>query len=354
MAAREKKGYGVEADKARRFAASVLDRLDVQDADARTTARLLVRSDLRGVHTHGLKFLPVYARRIMAGGCNPRPQIRIVSRGSWGAVLDGDAGLGQIGGMRALTKARETADARGMGFGACRNTSHAGALAPYLLEACGGRVIVGFANTGPSMAPPGGNFRAIGNNILGFAAPVRGAAPLCLDMTTSTLSWGKVRDRIERGASLPEGVALLPDGFWAADPTAALEHAVAAPLGGGKGFGLALMIDVLAAGLTGGTFSPGLKLLHRELSGPEETCAAFLVFRLDKMPGGRSLPDRLAEWRRSIKHGRKMPGIHDLFLPGERSATREAENRRRGFPMSPALRKELNELASELKLRQRI
>lgn len=344
----------VPPDKARRFAASVLKRLDVPDRDAVTTARILVRSDLRGVHTHGLKFLPVYVRRIMAGGCNSRPNLRVVSRGSWGAVLDGDAGLGQVGAMRALTKARETADARGMGFGACRNTSHVGAVAPYLLEACRGRVVLAFANTGPSMAPPGGNFRAIGNNVLGFAAPVRCAAPLCLDMTTSTLSWGKVRDRIERGEALPEGVALLPDGSWASDPSAALEHAVAAPLGGGKGFGLALLIDVMTAGLTGGTVSPGLKLLHRELTGPEGTCAAFLAFRLDRMPGGRSLPDRLASWRNLIKRGRKMPGVRALFLPGERSAMQEVENRRRGFPVSPSLRDELNALAWELKLRRRL
>ena len=293
-----RKAFRVQATKGRRFAAAVLRSLGVPAEDARLVARLLVRSDLRGIATHGLKFLPVYARRIAGGGMKARTRIRTVSRGAWGAVLDGNAGLGQVGAMTAARRAREVARQRGIGFCACRNTSHVGALAPYLLEVVRGALVLGFTNTGPSMAPPGGNFRALGNNCLGFATPITGAPPLCLDMTTSVESWGKVRARVETGATLPEGVALLSDGSWARDPEAALAHAVAAPLGGGKGFGLALLIDVLVAGLSGGELSPDLRLLHRELREPEGTCAALLVFELRKLPGCHSLPRRLAEWRR--------------------------------------------------------
>ena len=323
-------------------------------ADAALTARVLVHSDLRGVHTHGLKFLPVYVRRILGGGCNPKPRIRTIKRGAWGAVLDGDAGLGQLCAMAALRKACEVAAKRGTGCCACRNTSHVGALAPYLLEAHRGRLVLGFANTGPSMAPPGGNFRAVGNNVMGFAVPIAGAPPLCLDMTTSTESWGKVRDRIERREPLPEGVALLSNGAWAADPAAALEHAVAAPVGGGKGFGLALLIDVLTAGLSGGTFSQNVKLLHCELDGPEGTCVAFVVIDLKHLPGGRTLPKRLSEWREQIKRGKRRPRTRELFLPGERSAGKESENRKLGFPMTAALREELNQTAQSLGLRARL
>lgn len=344
----------VQPDKARRFAAAVLGKLSVPSDQSRLTARVLVRSDLRGVRTHGLKFLPVYARRLMGGGTNPTPRIRVERCGPVAAILDGDAGLGQVGAMHAAETARDMARLKGVGFCACRNTSHVGAVAPYLLEVVGGRVVVGLTNTGPSMAPPGGNFRAIGNNCLGFAAPVQGAPPLCLDMTTSVLSWGKVRDLITSGDALPEGVGLMPGGQWAADPAAALDWAVAAALGGGKGFGLALLADVVAAGLSGGSFSPDLRLLHRELAEPEGTCAAFLVFDLRRFPGGRALPGRLAAWRDRIKGGRRRPGVRELFLPGERSAREEAVCRGRGFPLAPELRDELNALAGTVGLKRRL
>jgi len=314
----------------------------------------MVRSDLRGVSTHGLKFLPVHVKRLAGGGTKATPMIRTVARGAWGIVVDGDAGLGQIGAMAAACRARDMARTRGMGFCACRNTSHVGALAPYLLEVVGGRLVLGFTNTGPSMAPPGGNAPAVGNNCLGFATPIHGAPPLCLDMTTSVESWAKVRAHIEESEALPEGVALLSDGSWARDPQAALLHTVAAPLGGGKGFGLALLIDVLTAGLSGGVLSPDLRLLHRELRDPEGTCCAFLAFELGKLPGGHSLPRRLAEWRSRIKDGKRVPGTREVFLPGERSARREMENRQRGLPLGRKLREELNALAASLGLRRRL
>ena len=344
----------IAAPVGRRFGAAVLRAMGVPQDQAALVSRVLVRSDLRGVRTHGLKFLPVYARRLAGGGAKARPKVRTVARGAWGAVLDGDAGLGQIGAMTAARRARDVARARGIGFCACRNTSHVGALAPYLLEVVPGRLVLGFTNTGPSMAPPGGNFAAIGNNCLGFATPIAQAPPLCLDMTTCVEAWGKVRARIERGDDLPEGVALRSDGSWARDPAEALAWTVAAPLGGGKGFGLALLVDVLTAGLSGGAFSPDLKLLHRELREPEGTCTAFLAFELKRLPGGRDLPRRLATWRRGIKRGRRGPDVTELFVSGEREAQEEAECLRRGFPMAPELREQLNELAGSLGLRRRL
>ena len=352
--AASRKQFRIRASKARSFTAAVLRSVGVPAEDAKLVSRVLVRSDLRGVSTHGLKFLPVYAKRIEGGGVDPRARLSTVSRGAWGTVLDGNAGLGQVGAMAAVRKARDVARGRGIGFCACRNTSHVGALAPYLLEVVRGALVLGFTNTGPSMAPPGGNFRALGNNCVGFATPIAGGPPLCLDMTTSVESWGKVRGRIERGDALPEGVALLSDGSWALDPAKALAHAVAAPLGSGKGFGLALLIDVLVAGLSAGEFSPELRLLHREFRKPEGTCVAFLVFALNKLPGGRSLPRRLAEWRRRIKRGKRVPGVREIFLPGERSARREAQALEHGFPMTRELREELNALAVHLGLRQRL
>ncbi len=337
-------------NQARSFATRVLTTLGVPREHAALTARLLVRTDLRGVRTHGLKFLPVYARRLQGGGVNPCPRIRKISP----TVFDGDAGLGQVCAMHTLTHARDVAAKRGLGLAICRNTSHVSALASYLLEYVPGRAVIAMTNTGPSVAPPGGNQRVIGNNCFGFATPIRGAAPLCLDMTTSVEAWGKVRDRIDRGESLPEGIALAPDGSWATDPAVALAHTVAAPLGGGKGFGLALMIDILAAGLSGGSLSPQLHMLHTELAKAEGTCCAFLVFDLKHFPGGRSLPHRLAQWRRDIKDVKRVPGVRQTWVSGEIEHNEEQYCRRHGFPIAPELRRELDDLAEQLGIKQRI
>jgi LDH2 family malate/lactate/ureidoglycolate dehydrogenase len=296
----------------------------------------------------------VYVKRLQGAGTNPKPRIRTVSRGAWGAVLDGDACLGQVGASRAIELADKVATRRGLGFAICRNTSHVGALAPYLLNCMQGRVVIGMTNTGASIAAPGSNACVIGNNCIGFATPIRAAPPLCLDMTTSVESWGKIRDRIDRGIKLPPGIALAPDGSWATDPTVALAHTVVAPLGGGKGFGLALLIDVLVAGLSGGALSPNLNMLHEQLESPEGTCCAFLVFNLKQFPGGRSLPYRLAKWRQTIKQAKRIPGTREILLPGERSAAEEKRCLKQGFPITPSLRSQLNSLASSLNLNNRI
>jgi LDH2 family malate/lactate/ureidoglycolate dehydrogenase len=264
-------------------------------------------------------------------------------------VIDADATLGQVGASASLQIAVDAADARGLGMCICRNTSHVGALGPYLMQAVRGRAVLALTNTAASVAPPGGNFAAIGNNCIGFAAPIRGAAPRCLDMTTSYESWGKIRDRIDRGESLPPGVALAPDGSWAVDPAVAVSHTVAAALGGAKGFGLAMMIDIITGGLGGGELSPKLKLLRDVTAEPEGTCCAFLAMSLQHFPGGRALPGRLAAWRGAIKAG-KRAGKSPILLPGERAHREENDCKKHGLPVAPVLKRELIGLADRLRM----
>jgi LDH2 family malate/lactate/ureidoglycolate dehydrogenase len=249
----------VRTDSLLAFAEALLGTQGVPAADARLTARLLLEADLRGVESHGMVHLvDFYVRRLQQGQINARPNIRVTSDAQAAASIDADNGLGFVAGHRAMHLAIEKARATGAGWVACGNSTHYGAGAGYAMMALEhGMIGFSLSTGGRLMAPPGGLGRAIGLNVLAVAAPTPRGFPYVLDMATSVVAHGKLEIAARRGEPIPEGWAIDSEGQPITDPTSFRPDGLMLPLGGSpalgafKGFGLAVLADILSGALSG-------------------------------------------------------------------------------------------------------
>jgi (2R)-3-sulfolactate dehydrogenase (NADP+) len=234
----------------RRLAAGLLEAAGLSRARAERTAQIIVLSEAWGNPSHGLLRLPYYLTRLAAGGCRPDADLVPVTDTGPIVVYDGQAGLGHW----QLWEAAETARARCLDCGIAAvgvgNSSHCGALGAYvypLLDA--GLVGLVFSN-GPAVMPPwGGATPLLSTSPVAAGVPSR-PTPVVIDLATSTVARGKIAAYAQAGKQLPEGWALTADGVPTTDPQLAL-HGMLAPLGGAKGYALALLVESLTGGLVG-------------------------------------------------------------------------------------------------------
>lgn len=231
-----------------------LEGAGVPRSDAALIAECLVDAELEGQASQGLTRFPEMLERLQSGSINPRPRMTAHGTGSV-RRLDADNGLGQVAGAKALDLAVELARRHGTGLVAVRGSNHLGALDFHVRRAAAQRLIaVAFSNTPPAMAPPGTGTRYLGTNPVAAAFPTA-AEPIVVDMGTSLVARGRVVEAQRAGRPIPEGWAVDARGRPTTDPTAALGGAMV-PMGGDKGFALALLVEMLSAALSGAAVGP--------------------------------------------------------------------------------------------------
>ncbi len=313
------------------FAARLLIAAGLPAEDAATVARCLVRADLRGVETHGIVRLPVYLERVRRGHVNPSP--RLVPRRPAVAVghLDGQNGLGFVVAARATGFAIELAQESGVGLVGVSGSSHFGMAANYALLAAE----VEFAalvltNAAPAMPPWGGREAMFGTNAIAAAVPLGERPPFVLDMSTSVVARGRIRRAAREGRPLEEGQALDEAGQPTTDAAAAL-RGVLLPIGGAKGAGIAMWIDLLCGALTGAGFAGGVGDQYRAPDRPQDAGHLILVFRPDLFLPPDALAARLAEWAARLHDAPPAPGTDRIRIPGERGTELEAARLRHGL-----------------------
>lgn len=246
------------------FAASCFSRYDVAPDDARTAAEILVAADVRGVHSHGLLLLTRYCEQLKQGGIVPRPKFEVVRQATATALVDGGAGLAQVTAAKAMNLAIDKAAEHGVGMVSVRNSHHFGAAAPYAMLALE-RGMIGFASTnaGVTMTAPGAVGRLIGNNPFAFAVP-NAEHPFVLDMAVAQSSGGRVHRMARAGESIPFGWVVDERGDDTTDPSDYGAGGALLPIGGHKGFGLALMIEILSAVLAGAATTTDVRIDVKE------------------------------------------------------------------------------------------
>src|SRR3954465_14620585 len=234
--------------------ASIFQRLDVPAEDAGIVAHHLVEADLRGVHSHGVIRVPTYVAALKAGKVNPRPNLEVVEDHGGQVVMDGDNGLGQLAAFRANELAIQRGKEHGLAAVALRRSPHCGAMAYYAIRAREqGLIGLAITHAGLNMTPIGGTAKIVGNNPFAIAIPSNREWPMVLDIATSVVAGGKLDVARSKGESIPLGWARDKDGNPTTDPVAARAGALE-PVGGYKGYGMAIMLDVLAGVLSGGRF----------------------------------------------------------------------------------------------------
>ena len=257
----------------RRFYARVFEATGMSVEDSDLAARALVFADVRGVVTHGAANLErIYVSRLLDGRIDPRAEPRLASDRGAAATLDGNRGIGFVVAHRAMRQAVERARRFGVGGVGARNSTHCGGMAFYTREAAdAGMIGLAFTNLGAQgiLRPPGGSARLVGTNVVAGAAPAGDHPAFSLDMSAAVVSTGRLRAAARQGDRLPAGWLVGDDGEPVHDAGAYFDGSAHLQFlggddstGGYKGYGLALLADMLCGILTGGHVGPNADALH--------------------------------------------------------------------------------------------
>ena len=326
-----------------RWASSCFRVAGAAGEDADETARVLVRTNLRGIDTHGVSRIPGYVEKMLAGEVNVAPKPRSEFRN--GVVLfDGDGGLGQSVAMQAVRESVARAADQAAVTCFIRGSGHLAALGQFVLEAAEqGLVAMLCQETPPLMALEGSSRPSIGNNPIAFAFPVAGDAPGVFDMASSVVARGNLLQAIsDERESIPGHWAIGPDGRPTEDPKAALQGAML-PIAGHKGVGLAMMVQILAGSLTG-SLTAASASKHGASSSAGNVSAFLLVLNPDLLAGRQAYDAHVRHWLDSYL---AASGEGSRF-PGQRAAECEADRLRTGIPVPESTVKALSKLGASL------
>jgi LDH2 family malate/lactate/ureidoglycolate dehydrogenase len=328
------------------FAAACLEALGLAAADARLVAETLVESNLRGVDSHGVVRLPHYAKRLRNGTVKARPQISVRRTGPSTAMVEGDAGMGQLVAVRAMQEAISLAKQTGVGAVGARNSSHCGACA-YFVELAVRESMVGVAltHTDSIMVPPGMKNIFLGSNPIAFGAPGGREPPVIIDLSTTHAAWGKVIVARQEGKPIP------PD--WGVDsrgkPTTDAAQVVGlAPTGGHKGYALALMIEILCAHLAGVPFGMHVTKMYGELDQPRNLGHFMLALDVARFTDPDAFRSQLDLLVREIRAQDPADPSRPPLAPGDPERLSAARRAKEGIPLPDGLLAELNTLAASL------
>lgn len=337
------------AEDLHKFCCAVLHKLNVPYEDAREAGDCLVLADLRGVDSHGVIRLPVYAGRIRENVVNARAVPRIIRTHAAAALMDGDNGLGSVVGSRAMEKAIALASTAGIGFVGVRRTNHFGIASFYVQKALQqGFIGCAASNAPPHMAPFGGRARFLGTNPFSVGIPANQEAPLLFDASTSVVARGKIIVAAQEGKSIPSGWAIDQQGNPTTDAKAALAGSVL-PFGGPKGSAISFIIDILCGVLTGSAFALHLKTLEN-LEAEQNLGHIFMAMRTDLFMTTDEFAVRMDEIVRMLKSSLPAPDVERVLAPGEIERQNEAKNRVLGVPLAPSVIDQLAALGDELNI----
>jgi LDH2 family malate/lactate/ureidoglycolate dehydrogenase len=322
------------------------------EEEAKIVADSLVRAEMRGTDTHGLPYLKLLAERVEARMVALPTRVTILKDEGATALFDGGNGIGQMAGWRAMECSIRKAQEFGIGLTLVRNTNNLGFLAFYTLHAATrGFVGITMGNANAAISPWGGAEAFFGTNPISIAVPGNGE-PVALDMSSSVVARGKVRKAQRLGEKIPLGWALDESGVPTDDPGAAIKGTLV-PIGGPKGYGLALMVDVLAGMLSGAAFGQDIKSFH-QLMGPTDVGALMLAINIERFMPLDQFGGLMREYVDSIRGSRKAKGTDRIYLPGEIESEKERTSRERGIELRPASIDLVNQLLETVKSPMRL
>jgi ureidoglycolate dehydrogenase (NAD+) len=334
----------VAAETARRWATDLLQAAGLRKEAGWVVAEALVDADLKGIHSHGLIRLPVYARRIRARLVNPDPHPRVAIQHGALAKVDGDQGPGQVASAFATELTVRLACEHGVAVTLVRRSTHFGAAGFYAERvALQGLVGIVASNAEPDVVPYGGAEPRLGTNPLAFAAPAP-SGPIVLDMATSQAAMGKILARRATGEPLPDGWAVDSQGRPTNDPAAAR---AAVPLGGPKGYGLALMIEVLAGVASGAGVTGGIGRMYDDWTRSQNVGHFFLALDPGRAIGTERFLQRMAMLAAEMTGTPPVAGFDEVCLPGELERRLRERRLREGLPLPAEVESGLSALAEE-------
>jgi LDH2 family malate/lactate/ureidoglycolate dehydrogenase len=328
------------------FCVGVFEKLGLPREDAQIAADAIVGSNLRGVDTHGVIRMLVYSQKLRGGYVSTKPKLHPVRETKGTALIDGGNGLGQIVGYRAMETAIRKAKDVGVSCVTVRNSNHFGTCAHYSMLALQHDMIgLAFTNASAQIAPTGGAQKVLANNPWSVAVPAGQRFPVVLDMANSVVARGKIRMAAKEGKPIPPDWAVDKNGKPTTDPKAALEGFLL-PVGGYKGYGITLIVDLLTGVLADSCYGPRVQGLDvvEAVGGVGHTFMAVDVAAFDDISAFKA---RMDGYIAEIKDSKKAAGVEQIYLPGELEFLKEQERRQKGIPLHANIVKDLRAIAEE-------
>lgn len=308
----------VQLDVLCKFAENSMLESGLSAQDAKVVADVLTGTDAFGVMTHGTKNLLGYVTKLQAGGLDPQAVPEVVHEGPAWAMIDGKNAMGMVSSCKAMNLAIEKARNCGIAYVGVKNSCHFGAAGYYAnLAAKAGMIGIAVSNTDPIMAVPNGCGVSVGSNPFAYAAPMKGGRSVFLDIALSNVAALKVIMAKEKGETLPPGCLVDEEGKGITDPTTFPEHSSLAPMAAHKGYGLAVMVEILASVMTGAGMLSQVRSWNLVPSTNNNAGHAFIAIDVSKMMPMDLFEERMQAMADEIHHAKKAVGAKQIYLPGE-------------------------------------
>ena len=345
----------ISREKLLTFTANVMKVMGCSDEKANVVAEVLVEADMRGVSSHGVARLRRYVNHIRDGIIDPHGEPKVIYETPISIVIDGNNGVGQYISKFSMERVIEKAKKTGVGLAAVRNSNHFG-IAGYYAEMAvkEGLVGVSVTNTAPLVVHTYSKEPLLGTNPIAFAFPTNGKYPVLVDMATSVVPRGKLEVYSRLNKKIPEGWAVDETGHVSTDPTKILlnmkqRKGGLLPLGGEgekygghKGYGLALIVEILSSGLSLGAFS------YDTYIGKGKITHFFAAINLEVFGNPEEIKNHIQNLLIRLKNAERAEGAERIYIHGEK----EYEKRERAFDdgveIDEPTYKQLKELSSEL------
>lgn len=345
-------GVTYPVDSLRCWTEGVFQKVGVSRDDAVLFADSLIEANLRGVDTHGItRMLCVYVERIRKGVVNAKSNLLVVREKASSALIDCNNSIGQVGAARAMQIVIEKARQTGVAFTAVTRSNHYGMAAYWAMMALP-HGMIGFTSTnGPAMVAPTGGCKAmLSTNPFAIAIPAGREPPVVLDMATTAVSFGRIVLYAKLNKQLEPGWAFDKQGVPTTDPHVALKGLLA-PIGGYKGYGMALVIDVLSGVMTGssyGTHFPGF--MSENMTDPTGLGSIFAALNVESFIDLPEFTEAVDKALREIKTSARAAGVKRIYVPGEIEFEMKAERLVHGIPIPDPVIKDFTALGRELDL----
>ncbi|KKK34995.1 ureidoglycolate dehydrogenase [Salinicoccus sediminis] len=334
----------IRKDELKDMARKVFEKYGLSEEISETIADVLVHANLRGVDSHGVLRVEHYIKRMKEGGINIAPDLKESNSSASTSTIDGDNGFGHYISKKAMESAIAKAKTEGIGAVAVKNSSHCGALSYFVSQATDENLIgVAMTHADKIVVPFGGSESFFGTNPIAFGFPADKEEPVILDFATSTVALGKVLNAKEQGKSIPSGWGVDEDGSDTNNPD---EVAALTPFGGPKGYGLAMVVEIFTALLTGAAFGPHISKMYGDYDKNRELGHFFMVIDPDKFVAIDTFASRLDQMIKELREAPPAKNVERIYVPGEIEMMNVKERTVNGIPISDSiigyLRKELN------------
>jgi len=356
-------GLLVQANTLTNFCIRVFQEIGVPEEDARITADVLVSADLQGIESHGVARLRRYVDGLQSGVMVTKPEVKVVRETPATALLDAGAGLGHPVSYQAMQKAIQKAKEVGAGFVTVCNSNHYGIAGYYAMMALQHDCIgMSMTNASVTVVPTFGQNAMLGTNPIAVAAPANRERPFVLDMATSTVPQGKLEVYERLGKPIPTGWATDERGVGTDDAHHVLENfkkragggllplgGEGELLGGHKGYGLALFVEVFCAILSGAAYATSV--YAKTANGkpmPANLGHFFGAWSLDGFRPIEEFKEAMDDLQRQLKNAPKAEGQDRIYIHGEKEYEKAELYNQQGIPINPKVAADLEMIAREI------